>query len=104
MLIHEVLFEDQGDILNDLEELLTRAKANQKTKVPTNMVLSKLRAMGYSIDIKSLLDLLPTITSVGSSNKKDITLDTAIPRSDAGPEDTTVAKMAKKQMQKDDKL
>ena len=51
MLICEVLNEDQGDILNDLEELLTRAKANQKTKVPTNMVLSKLRAMGHSIDL-----------------------------------------------------
>ena len=32
MLIHEVLFEDQGDILNDLEELLTRAKAQSKNK------------------------------------------------------------------------
>ena len=37
MLINEVLFEDQGDILNDLEELLTRAKANMKTRIPTNM-------------------------------------------------------------------
>ena len=41
---------------------------------------------------------------MGSSNKKDVTLDTALPRSDAGPEDDTVSKMAKKQMQKDDKL
>ncbi len=101
MLIHEVLFEDQGDILNDLEELLTRAKANQKTKVPTNMVLSKLRAMGYSIDISSLIDMLATITIVGAANKKDITLDTALPRSDAGPEDQTVSKMAQKQIDKD---
>lgn len=104
MLICEVLNEDQGDILNALEEILTRAKANMKTKVPTNMVLAKLRAMGHSISIQSLLDMLPTITSVGTSNKKDITLDTAIPRSDAGPEDTTVKKMAQKQVQKDDKL
>ena len=101
MLIHEVLFEDQADILNDLEELLTRAKANQKTKVPTNMVLSKLRAMGYSIDITSLIDMLATITIVGAANKKDITLDTALPRSDAGPEDQTVSKMAQKQIDKD---
>ena len=101
MLINEVLFEDQGDILNDLEELLTRAKANQKTKVPTNMVLSKLRAMGYSIDISSLIDMLATITIVGAANKKDITLDTALPRSDAGPEDQTVSKMAQKQIDKD---
>ena len=101
MLIHEVLFEDQGDILNDLEELLTRAKANQKTKVPTNMVLSKLRAMGYSIDVSSLIDMLATITIVGAANKKDITLDTALPRSDAGPEDQTVSKMAQKQLDKD---
>jgi hypothetical protein len=101
MLIHEVLFEDQGDILNDLEELLTRAKANQKTKVPTNMVLSKLRAMGYSIDVSSLIDMLATITIVGAANKKDITLDTALPRSDAGPEDQTVSKMAQKQIDKD---
>ena len=92
------------DILNDLEELITRAKANGKFKIPTNMVLSKLRAMGHSVDIQSLLDMLPTITSVGTSNKKDITLDTALPRSDAGPEDETVSKMAKKQMSKDKEL
>ena len=104
MLINEVLVEDQGDILNDLEELITRAKANGKSKISTNMILSKLRAMGHSISIQSLLDMLPTITSVGTSNKKDVTLDTAIPRSDAGPEDKTVANMAKKQIQKDDKL
>lgn len=104
MLISEVLFEDQMDILNDLEELITRAKANGKFKIPTNMVLSKLRAMGHSVDIQSLLDMLPTITSVGTSNKKDITLDTALPRSDAGPEDETVSKMAKKQLSKDKEL
>ena len=101
MLICEVLNEDQGDVLNDLEELLTRAKANLKTKIPTNMVLSKLRAMGYSIDITSLIDMLATITIVGSANKKDITLDTALPRSDAEPEDQTVSKMAQKQIDKD---
>lgn len=101
MLICEVLNEDQSDMLNDLEELLTRAKANLKTKIPTNMVLSKLRAMGYSIDITSLIDLLATITIVGSANKKDITLDTALPRSDADPEDQTVSKMAQKQIDKD---
>ena len=101
MLINEVLFEDQGDILNDLEELLTRAKANQKTKIPTNMVLAKLRAMGYSVDVTSLMDMLATITIVGGANKKDITLDTALPRSDAGPEDQTVSKMAQKQLDKD---
>ena len=95
------MFEDQSDVLNDLEELLTRAKANQKTKIPTNMVLSKLRAMGYSIDVRSLIDMLATITIVGSTNKKDITLDTALPRSDAGPEDQTVSKMAQKQISKD---
>lgn len=101
MLICEVLSEDQGDMLNDLEELLTRAKANMKTKVPTNMVLAKLRAMGHSIDITSLIDMLATITIVGAANKKDITLDTALPRSNADPEDETVSKMAQKQIDKD---
>jgi hypothetical protein len=101
MLINEVICEDQSDILNDLEEMITRAKANGKFKIPTNMVLAKLRAIGHSIDITSLMDLLATITSVGSANKKDITLDTALPRSDADPEDDTVSKMAKKQISKD---
>tara|TARA_B100000965_G_scaffold97260_1_gene79497 strand:- start:5481 stop:5795 length:315 start_codon:yes stop_codon:yes gene_type:complete len=101
MLICEVLNEEQGDILNDLEEMLTRAKANMKTKIPTNMVLSKLRAMGHSIDITSLIEMLSTITIVGAVNRKDITLDTALPRSDAGPEDKTVSDMAKKQIDKD---
>ena len=105
MRIHEVLTETgQDNILNALEELLTRAKARGQVKISTNMVLGKLRAMGFSIDVQSLLDMLPSITSVGDSNKKDITLDTALPRSDADPEDTTVKKMAQKQMQKDDKL
>ena len=81
MLINEVICEDQSDILNDLEEMITRAKANGKFKIPTNMVLAKLRAIGHSIDITSLMDLLATITSVGSANKKDITLDTALPLS-----------------------
>ena len=101
MLINEVICEDQTDILNDLEEMITRAKANGKFKIPTNMVLAKLRAIGHSIDITSLMDLLATITSVGSANKKDITLDTALPRSDADPEDDTVSKMAQKQISKD---
>jgi|TARA_B100001094_G_scaffold266599_1_gene269542 hypothetical protein len=101
MLINEVICEDQTDILNDLEEIITRAKANGKFKIPTNMVLAKLRAIGYSIDITSLMDLLATITSVGTANKKDITLDTALPRSNADPEDETVSKMAKKQISKD---
>jgi hypothetical protein len=47
------------------------------------------------------MDLLATITSVGTANKKDITLDTALPRSNADPEDETVSKMAKKQISKD---
>ena len=101
MLINEVICEDQSDMLNDLEELLTRAKANMKTKIPTNMVLAKLRAMGHSVDISSLIDMLATITIVGAANKKDITLDTALPRSDAEPEDQTVSKMAQKQIDKD---
>jgi len=101
MFINEVIFEEQGDILNDLEEIITRAKANGKFKIPTNMVLAKLRAVGHVVDISSLMDLLTTITSVGSSNKKDITLDTALPRSDADPEDSTVSDMAKKQISKD---
>ena len=104
MLINEVIVEDQGDILNNLEELITRAKANGKFKIPTNMVLAKLRSMGHSISIEDLLDLLPTITSVGASNKKDISLDTALPRSNAEPDSDMVSKLAKKQMQKDDKL
>jgi hypothetical protein len=101
MLINEVICEDQTDILNDLEEIIVRAKANGKFKIPTNMVLAKLRAIGHSIDITSLMDLLTTITSVGTANKKDITLDTALPRSNAEPEDDTVEKMASKQISKD---
>ena len=101
MLISEVLVEDQDNVVNALEEILTRAKARGQVKISTNMVLGKLREMGFSIDIQSLLDMLPSITSVGDSNKKDITLDTALPRSDAGPEDETVSKMAQKQVSKD---
>ena len=104
MLIHEVLIEDQSNIVNDLEELITRAKANEKMKIPTNIILAKLRGMGYSVSVDSLLDLLAKITSVGSSNKKDVTLDTVLPRSNTAPEDKTVKKMAQKQISKDDSL
>jgi hypothetical protein len=41
---------------------------------------------------------------VGASNKKDISLDTAIPRSNAEPDSDVVSKLAKKQIQKDDEL
>ena len=52
MLINEVICENQDDILNALEEMITRAKARGQIKVPTNMLLAKLKAMGFSIDIK----------------------------------------------------
>ena len=65
------------------------------------MVLAKLRAMGYSIDVTSLIDMLATITIVGGANKKDITLDTALPVPRWTQKIQTVSKMAQKQIDKD---
>ena len=96
----------QDDLLSNLEEMIVRAKARGFTQMSTPTVLAKLEAMGYVVDMENLLDLLGTISSVGSSNREFIKLDTALP---SGPEDDeegkeTVQKMASKQLMKDRKL
>jgi|TARA_B110000503_G_scaffold134299_1_gene213075 hypothetical protein len=102
MLINEVLSEGQGYVLNGVEELIVRAKARGLTKLNTSSLHAKLQAGGYIIDMKSLVRLLNTITAVGSANKDEIKLDTALP-SGADPTDDTVSKMASKQLTKKDK-
>ena len=52
--------------------------------------------------MKSLVRLLNTINAVGSANKEEIKLDTALPPG-ADPRDDTVSKMASKQLTKKDK-
>jgi hypothetical protein len=94
---------EQGDIANDLEELITRAKARGYTKLNTPSVLSKLQSMGYSIDMISLKSLLKNIKSVGAASDTEVTLDTAVPDSpntDADKDKETVSKLASKQLKK----
>lgn len=103
MKIFEVIAESSttDEIIHSIEELVVRYKARDLTKISTPMLLSKLHAMNYSIEMESLLDILRTISSVGASNDKIVTLDTAIPQSSKDPEDDTVSKLASKQMKKD---
>lgn len=106
MRLQELITEttvDQNDLLNDLEELIVRNKARGFTKISTPMVKSKLEAQGYSLDMISLLDLLKTITSVGSANAETITFDNALPNTVANKKDDTVSKLASKQIAKKDK-
>jgi hypothetical protein len=94
---------DQDDIVNDLEELITRAKARNFVKISTPAVFAKMQAMGYSVDMTSLKQLLSNIQSVGSANDTEVTLDTAIPDSiDSQKQDNAdvVSKLANKQIQK----
>ena len=94
---------DQSDIVNDLEELITRAKARNFTKISTPAILAKLQAMGYSVDMTSLKNLLTNIQSVGSANDTETTLDTALPVSTDSQKQAsaaTVSKLADKQIQK----
>ena len=99
----ELLHEGQDYVLNGIEELIVRAKARGITKLKTSTVLAKLQAAGYFIDIGSLVDLLNKIDAVGSANKKEITLDTALPPDSTDSQDDTVSKMASKQLTKKDK-
>jgi len=94
---------EQDDIANDLEEIITRAKARGYTKLNTPSVLSKLQTMGYSVDIISLKSLLKDIKSVGAASDTEITLDTAVPDSpnaDKEKDKDTVSKLANKQIKK----
>lgn len=94
---------DQADIVNDLEELITRAKARNFVKISTPAVLNKLKAMGYTVDMISLKSLLSNIKSVGSATDTEVTLDTALPDStDSQKTDNAkvVSNLASKQIQK----
>lgn len=92
---------DQNDILNDVEEMLTRAKARGYTKLSTQAVLKKMQSIGYSVDLQSLLRLLVGIASVGTANEKEITLDTALPDSPDKQKDAgVVSKLASNQIKK----
>lgn len=99
------LLEDtsQTEILNALEELVVRLKAQGKTKVKTPVILAKLKASGFVVDMSNLLDLLKKIKSVGSANGVETMIDTALPDSPKQKDDKTVSKMASKQLTKKDK-
>ena len=101
MLICEVISESQDEVLNDLDELITRAIANRKSKISSDMLLAKLHSMGHSVSMDSMIDLLKTITTVAGANQDTVTLDISLPHSKAAPEDDTVSKMASKQLKKD---
>lgn len=100
MLINEVISEDQSDILNDIEEYIVRAKARGFTKISTPTLLAKLQSSGYSIDNSSFMNLVRTISAVGSVNKIEIKLNSAIPANTQDKEDKTVSNMAAKQIKK----
>ena len=94
---------EQDDLLNHLEEMISRAKARGFSKVSTPAILAKLEATGYVLEMQNLLDLLGTIASVGSATKELITLNNALPPSPDGDDGGAekVKKMASKQLMKD---
>lgn len=94
---------EQDDLLNSLEEMISRAKARGFSKISTPTILAKLEATGYVLEMQNLLDLLGTIASVGSATSKIVTLDNALPPSPEGDDGGAekVKKMASKQLMKD---
>jgi hypothetical protein len=102
MVISEVITEGQDFVLNGIEELIVRAKARGMTSLKTPVVQAKLEASGYFVDIKSLVRMLNSIDAVGSANREEIKLDSALPV-DAEKDDDTVSKMASKQLARKEK-
>lgn len=92
---------EQDDLLNSIEEMIVRSKARGFTQMSTPTILAKLQSMGYVLEMENLLDLLETISSVGSANKEVVKLDTSLPPS---PDDEKgkeqVKKMASNQLMK----
>lgn len=104
MLIRDLIEStEQDDLLNSLEEMISRAKARGFSKISTPTILAKLEATGYVLEMQNLLDLLGTIASVGSATNKTVTLDNALPPSPEGDDGGAekVKKMASKQLMKD---
>jgi hypothetical protein len=100
MLINEVIAtEGQSYVLNGIEEIIVRAKARGLTKLSTKTVLAKLDSAGYFVTMPDLVKMLNRIDAVGSANKEEVTLDTALPDS-PDPKDDTVSKMAANQIKK----
>lgn len=59
MRLKEILSEDYNqDLLMDLNNLLIAAKATGAQEIKTGDLINRLQAMGYSVGINSLLDLL----------------------------------------------
>jgi len=67
MRAREILQEDYADSLeSDLNNILVGAKGNGSEALNTNDLVAQLEAMGYSVNIHSILNLLqrnPNVTS-----------------------------------------
>lgn len=102
MFISEVITEGQDYVLNGIEELIVRAKARGVTSLKTPALMAKLKASGYFVDMKSLVRMLNSIDAVGSANREEVKLDSALPV-DVEKDDQTVSKMASKQLARKEK-
>lgn len=92
---------EQTELANDVEEIITRAKARGFTRISTGSILKKLEYSGYVIDMDNLKKILNNIQSVGSVTDEITVLDTAVPDVvDKKKADSTVSKMASKQLKK----
>jgi hypothetical protein len=59
MLIRDIITENTiDDLESDLSSILISIKANDLSSVDTNVLVQQLRKYGYSIDAKSILDVL----------------------------------------------
>jgi hypothetical protein len=87
---------DQRFVVDELEDLLVRNKARGFKNISTPLLKDKLEAMGYVVDMNSLVRMLGNIPIVGNvdantielvSNQEDDEIPTEEPPSDMGEPD-----------------
>lgn len=84
MRANEFLLENYSQRLeSDLNNLLISVKANGSQQVPTQKLANQLQAMGYSVDVNSLMSVLQSNPSVMNATPENITL--------SGPENASTS-------------
>ena len=90
MRAREVLQEDYNQSLqSDLDNLLVGAKANGATEVDTKAVVDQMYAMGYAVDVNSIVSLLSQNPVVTSATPETIMLSQ--PNAGTGSEDDSAS-------------
>ena len=81
----EILREDYNQSLqSDLTNLLVGAKANGASNVSTQAVADQMQAMGYSVDVNSLMTMLQNNPAITGATPETITFASQDANAQAG--------------------